>query len=53
MSKNEQMDELLVELRELGKNKFPLSKDGKYDPDAKVSLWYVIARIEEAMLKGE
>ena len=49
MTTKEELNVFLNELKKLGHD--PLL--GRDNQDARVNLWYVIARIEEAMLKGE
>ena len=39
------------ELKLAGKEKY--SVKGVNDPDAKVNVWYVIAKLEEALLEGK
>lgn len=42
---------IIEELKKAGQEKFAVSKDRRDDPEAKINVWYVIAKLEEALLE--
>lgn len=45
------IEKLVKELKEKGRVGFSISD--KEDPDAKVNVWYVIAKLEDALLEAK
>ena len=42
---------IIEELKKAGQEKFVVSKERQNDPEAKINVWYVIARLEQALLE--
>ena len=42
---------LVAELKQAGQEKFSVSAKRADDPDAKINVWYVVAKLEEALLE--
>lgn len=45
------IENLVAELKKKGESRFSLNSEA--DPEAKVNVWYVIAKLEEALLEGK
>lgn len=41
---------LIEELRDVGKEKFPYSNKRQYDPESQINVWYVISKIDDVLL---
>lgn len=46
----QKIKELLKELQKMGESKYSINH--VIDPDAKVNVWYIIAKLEEILLDG-
>ena len=44
---------LVEELKKAGQEKFSVTAKREEDPEAKINVWYVIAKLEEALLEVE
>lgn len=42
---------VIEELKKAGQEKFAISNKRTDDPEAKINVWYVIAKLEEALLE--